>query len=131
MRKAGAQMPPAMNRLSISKRITVLAASLVLLTVVLSLLALTSVSRINARVQAITSDALPGVESIGRLEEISQEIRGDMLLHVLEPEKQSEMDRSIAELQGKFNDALRAYEKTIFRDEDRALFAKIGPAWEH
>jgi methyl-accepting chemotaxis protein/methyl-accepting chemotaxis protein-1 (serine sensor receptor) len=42
----------------------------------------------------------------------------------------ADMDRSIQQLKEQINAGLTAYEKTIFTDEDRQLYAKIKPALE-
>jgi methyl-accepting chemotaxis protein len=119
-----------MNRLSISKRVVALAAGLSILIMLMGGLAVSSLHSIDGRLDAITSDALPGLGSIDALDVISQELRGDLLLHVLSPEKQDEMGRSIAALRTRFEQEMSRYDKTIHHDDDRALFAKVPPAWE-
>jgi len=127
---AGRDGVHAMKNLSISKRITILAAVLVGLSLLLGALAVWGVSRIRTRVNAITSEALPGLESMQNLQATSSQIRGDLLLHALDPSQQNAMDKEIAELSQTFREGLASYEKNIHSDDERALFAKVGSEWD-
>lgn len=124
------QGSPAMNKLSISRRIIILATSLVVLGAFSGLLAVYQINRISNRTEALTGDALPGLQSMLRMSELVQYTRADFLRHLVTPEKQAELETEIAGLDQKFRQEMAAYEKTIHTDTDRALFVKVGPAWE-
>src|SRR5579884_2815514 len=72
-----------MNHLSISRKIAALAAGLTLLTIALGTYAFVAMNRMKTEIGNIADDAMPGMKHMGKLAVVAQEMRGDILLHVL------------------------------------------------
>ena len=119
-----------MKRLTLAKRIRLLAALLMVLAAALGGVSLFSMRRIHASLMSIVQDSFPGLEQIGRLGELSQQMHADLLLHVLAPPKQEEAERELAALVRKFDETMQAYDVTISTAPDRALFDRIRGAWQ-
>lgn len=116
--------------MTIGKKISLTSAALVGFTVLLGVVSVARIERINGIVRSMAADSLPGLESMARLEGFAKDERGEMLLHIAAdtPEQMGEAESAIADLDNKFQNELRNYEKTIITARDRELFGKIAPA---
>ena len=116
--------------MTIGKKISLACAALVALTVSLGAVSIVKIERINGVIQSILTDSLPGLESMTRLEAVFKDQRGQMLMHMEAdtPDQMSEVEAAMTELENKFQNELRAYEKTAVTAHDRELYEKIAPA---
>ncbi len=118
------------SHLTIGKKIGALSATLVLLTVVLGGISQFGITRMDNTLQSLVSDSVPGVATMSAIEIDFQALRGNAWKHIAtsDPAVMQSAERQMDELKRQMQEDLRAYERTIFEPEDRALFGKLGPA---
>ena len=119
-------------QMTVAKKISLTCVLLLAFTAAIGTTGLLSIGWIGGTIQAIAADALPGVYDIGRAESLAKDIRSAMLMHIAcgNEEDIAKLEANILEDQRKLRDALKNYEKTITRAQDRELFLKIGPAFD-
>ena len=119
--------------LTVGKKIVLLSAVLTIVSALLGTVALVGVQRVDRYLDAVVTDALPGIYYIDRVESAAKDIRGRMLLHMLasSAEEKARLDAEISQLRDQNKGLLKDYEKTIVRQSDRELFNKIEPAFEN
>ena len=116
--------------MTIGKKFALTCAALMAFCLLLGGTALYSINGLNGTLQAIVVDSLPGVERIAAVRGMVLEVRGNAWHHlaVQDRQRKDEMDRVNEALEGKIDQALKAYEATITQPEDRAMFNRLGPA---
>ncbi|HWA26921.1 MAG TPA: methyl-accepting chemotaxis protein [Lacunisphaera sp.] len=82
---------------------------------------------IQANADTITADCLPGVYAIGRIEAEVRSAEMDLREHVLaeSPEVMEAKEAALLQCRDRITQLFADYEKTITRDDDRALFEKL------
>jgi len=121
-----------MNTMTIGKKISMACVALVALTIILGTVSIWNVARINSQVNLLSTDALPGTASSGRLMNLMSLQRVSVLRHVLmdSSEGMTKTESALAEVTSKFQAELKAYEQTITSPIDRELFGKIALPYE-
>ncbi len=107
-------------------------ALLVAMTIALGMASLINVKRMARYQEATVSDAMPGVYDMGRVMSLANDMRSRMLLHIASsnPQDAVRFEGEIASFRERVKAAMKEYEKTIFRAEDREGFSKIEPAFD-
>jgi methyl-accepting chemotaxis protein len=118
--------------MTIGRKISLLCALLVGFTIALGSLALMSMGRMETAGRSISTDALPGIYFIDRVESTAKEVRGAMLMHMASSDRalMAQFDSSIEQDGQKLKQLLKEYEKTIDTAADTQLFARIAPAFD-
>lgn len=121
-----------MNFQTINARFTSLCAVLLGLALIPGIVALAGMSKINERMALVTDDSLPGVYNAGRIDALIKDRRLLMLTHVAQDnvDAMDKIEQQIAALDSDMQGALREYEKSITTNQDREIFARLGPALE-
>lgn len=124
-----------MNSMTIGKRIALTSALLVAFTAILAVTSLLSTSRLSKGIQSLQVDSIPGLDLSARAAGLAKDVRARMNVALLGLISNSgrDSDRARAEIaatEEKFTEAMKAYEKTIFHDDDRRLFQTISPPYE-
>jgi methyl-accepting chemotaxis protein len=116
--------------MTIGKKISLACAALVALTVSLGALSIVNIGRINDIIHSILTDSLPGLQSMTHMEALFKDQRGQMLMHMEadSPDQMSEAEAAITDLDNKFQNELKLYEKSAMTARDRELYEKIAPA---
>jgi len=117
------------SQMTIGKKFALTCAALMAFCLLLGGTALYSIKRLDAALQEIVVDSLPGVERIAGVRGMVLELRGNAWHHlaIQERQRKDEMDRINEALEGKIDQSLKAYEATIPQPEDRAMFSRLGP----
>src|SRR5579864_9273660 len=120
------------SRMTVGKKLALIGSFLIVLTITLGVSTLVGLTGFNKIVKSLSDDSLAGVSQCSKVEADLLELRGDAWKHMASSDAKTiaDMDRSIQQLKEQINAGLTAYEKTIFTDEDRQLYAKIKPALE-
>jgi len=115
------------SRWTVGKRITLNFTALVVITIALGAYAAWRVSGLKADASVIQSDCLPGVYLIGKMDAAVKEAQLDVMRHLLSSDAKQidKVDQDIRANSEHVTKILQEYEKTITRDEDRALYDKI------
>ena len=116
--------------MTIGKKISLALAAQLGLTVIFGVVSVANAERINGIVHSIAADALPGVESITRLTTYAKDQKVQMLMHLFaeSPEQMSEAESNISDLENKFQNELKTYEKTVSSSRGREVFERLAPA---
>jgi len=120
------------SRMTVGKKLALIGSFLIVLTITLGVSTLVGLTGFNKIVKSLSDDSLAGVSQCSKVEADLLELRGDAWKHIASSDAKmiAEMDREMQRLKEQINTGLANYEKTIFTDEDRQLFAKIKPALE-
>src|ERR1039458_2904941 len=118
------------QRMTIGKKFAFTGSGLIAVMVLVGVFSLYSLAGLNKITNHIITDTLPRQAAVRAA---ALTARGDAWRHIAEPDplKEAEMERSIEESKGKGAQALQAYESTITTADDRALYDKLRPAWQH
>jgi methyl-accepting chemotaxis protein len=121
-----------MKHMTVGKKIGFAGALLVAMTIALGVASLINVKRMARYQEATVSDAMPGVYDMGRVMSLANDMRSRMLLHIASsnPQDAVRFEGEIASFRERVKAAMKEYEKTIFRAEDREGFSKIEPAFD-
>ncbi len=121
-----------MTNMTIGKKITLACGVLVGLTIILGTVSILNTSRINNDVRLMVDGPLPGIASVGVLQNLLKDQKTAMVEHMASstPERKAQSDARIADLENKYEAELKTYEKTIQTEAGRALFEKITPLQE-
>ncbi|MGC3991570.1 MAG: methyl-accepting chemotaxis protein [Chthoniobacteraceae bacterium] len=116
-------------RLTIGKRISLGFAAVTLILISVGIYAFIKLMGIDAEMNSITKDSLPGIVQITQAISMTKEKNMKICLHIIsnDPQQMKELDAEIkarAELAGA---ALKDYQQTIFTDQDRHLYEQIAP----
>ena len=118
-----------MKTMTIGKKITLTCVALVALTTMLGIVAILNAGRIDASIHMVVVDNLPGVYRLNRLEACVKQQEVAMLSHIASdsPEALRLNEATIADLEIKYQNESREYQKTLNTAQDRAFFEKIQP----
>jgi methyl-accepting chemotaxis protein len=124
-----------MQSMTFGKRIAITCAVLVAFTVALSVASLESIANLSANIYRLQGDSIPGQYSSARMGSFTKDVLSntkDVLLDLATNSGKDarRLENQLAESQAKFEEEMRAYEKTITQAEDRRLFDPIRPAYE-
>lgn len=119
--------------MTIGYKIASTCAVLVTLTLVLATASLIGIGGLSTDIERLQGDSIPGQYSIGRVDAFASAIALAMSAEMLDLTGNSGKDAERVEREfsaslSKYQDELKAYEKTIAQSEDRQLFSAIGPA---
>jgi methyl-accepting chemotaxis protein/methyl-accepting chemotaxis protein-1 (serine sensor receptor) len=122
-----------MQTMTIGKRIGVLGAVLVGLTVLLAAASLLSLRGLNERIHSLQVDSIPGQYAAGKIGVRASDLRVTMNGALIEELGYAGRDRAariaaVEEAEGRLRKELAAYEKTITLEEERRMFAAYAPA---
>jgi methyl-accepting chemotaxis protein/methyl-accepting chemotaxis protein-1 (serine sensor receptor) len=118
--------------MSIGKKIILAYGGAVLLTVVVSGLAIVRSSALNESVRLLAARSLPGIDAAGKLAGIAKDIRGGIRGHITAADSaaKKKAEQDLAQLARTTQEELRKYENTVASEEDRTLFQKVPDALE-
>ena len=121
------------QQMTIGKKFAFTGSGLIAVMVLVGVFSIYSLAGLNKITNQIITDPLPGTAMMATVRAAALTARGDAWRHIAEPDplKEAEMERSIEESKGKGAQALQAYESTITTADDRALYDKLKPAWQH
>jgi methyl-accepting chemotaxis protein len=115
------------SSVTIGKKFALTCAVLVAFTIGLATASLLSVSNLAANIHRLQIDPIPGQYSVGRIASYARDVRGKMNdvllgLAVNSGADAARRDKDLAEAQAKYQQEVKAYEKTITQDGDRQNF---------
>jgi methyl-accepting chemotaxis protein len=118
--------------MTVGRKLLLANGGLVVALLVTGAISIFTLGSLNQATQRIISDPMPGMATITRAQAAVLELRGDSWRHISSSDnaEMADLDRSIAAKKAEVEQALREYEKTIATVEDRAVYEKIGPAWQ-
>src|ERR1039457_1677024 len=124
-----------MKSMTIGNRIALICVVLVTLTLTLATASLINTTGLSARIHRLQGDSIPGQYTSGRLAVLTENVRGQMKDVLLDLAANSGRDiaqkeRGLGAAQTKFQEEMKAYEKTITQAEDRQMFNTIAPAYD-
>ena len=120
------------SRMTVGKKLTLIGAFLIVLTITLGVSTLVGLAGFNKIVKSLAEDSLAGVSECSKVESDLLELRGDAWKHIAssDPKTIVEMDQQIQKLKEQISAGLAGVEKAIFADEERQINQKIKPALE-
>jgi methyl-accepting chemotaxis protein len=118
------------SQMTVGKKLTLVGALLIGLTVVLGVVTLLGLASYQKVVHSLADDSFAGVVACGKLEADYFEMRGDMWRHVAssDPAGKAKMDQQIQRLKGDVERDVQEINSVIFTDEERRIAARIQPA---
>ena len=121
------------RQMTIGRKFSFTSSGLVAAIVGVGVFSIYSITGLNRITQQIITDPLPGTAKMAAARAATLTVRGDVWHHIAEPDasKKGEKERSIEESKAKGAQALQEYEPTVTTADDRALFDKLKPAWQH
>src|SRR5215469_1106918 len=121
------------SQFTIRTRLALTGALLMAMFLTLGSVALFGLRGLQHTVGQLTDQALPGLLAFSKVEATLNEMRGDVLKHIgsSNPETKKAAEENIQKLRQTVAQQLRDYDKTISDEENRRLFLKVGPAFEH
>jgi methyl-accepting chemotaxis protein len=121
------------SKMTVGKKLTLLGAFLIGLTLTLGVSTLIGLGGFERIVRALADDSLAGVSTYSNVESALLELRGDAWRHVAstDPKDKVAMDQEIQRLKSEIVAGLADAEKMVYGDEEREIFRKIKPALEH
>jgi methyl-accepting chemotaxis protein/methyl-accepting chemotaxis protein-1 (serine sensor receptor) len=122
-----------MKTMTIGKRIALTGTILVTFTVVLALASLISVGNLSSGIHSLQADSIPGLTTSSKLGALiidQRRLAARVLLSQALKESQENDDRDFSANLTKVQEALKAYETTATKNEDRQIFESIGPAFD-
>lgn len=116
-----------MKHWTIKKQINLGYASVLVVMAVLGAFVLWRLAAVQANTNIIVGDCLPGVYTIGMIEAEVRSAETDVREHLLaeNPQMMAAQETTITQCRDRVSQLYLDYEKTITRDEDRALFEKM------
>jgi methyl-accepting chemotaxis protein len=117
-------------QMTIGKKLTLIGALLIGLTVTLGVVTLVGLRSLQNIATSLADDALAGVSACSKMEADILAIRGDMWRHVASasPEDMSLMEQDIARQKSDIVPTMKVISDSIFSDEEREINRKINPA---
>ena len=114
-------------KLPIGHRIVAGFAACVFVTAGLGVFSYTRVAAIDREMRTLSTDALPGVVAMGRIEGGSQRAGKLAAMLILEPAAAARnvLEEKVRVNAGELDDAYKAYEDQIFQEDDRASFRTL------
>jgi methyl-accepting chemotaxis protein len=119
-------------KMTLGKRISLVCASLVALTLGLGTVSILYVSRLDSAVQSVASVSLPATVQLAQLSQAAAGEQHIMLKHMLAdtPEMQARYESDLAKLENQFQSGLREYESSLADRRGRELLAGAAAAHE-
>jgi methyl-accepting chemotaxis protein len=126
--------------MTVGKKLTLIGALLIGLTIVLGVVTLVGLNGYQKIVTSLSDDALAGVSACSKVESDFLELRGDAWRHVAsdDPKDKDHLDQEITRLKAEVTAGLKDIQAAIFTDEEREINRKIDPLlqnyyqrWEH
>ena len=101
-----------MKTLTIGTKISLACTALVALTIVLGTLTAWNISQMNTDIHGLVEGPLPGVYSVGLIEEYLKEQKVRMLEHILsdDPNQMSQKESALSELENKIQSEWKSYQ---------------------
>ncbi len=117
------------SQMTVGKKLTLIGALLIGLTIVLGIVTLIGLSGYDKVVHSLADEALAGVSASGKLEAAILEMRGDMWRHAAsdDPKDMDHMAQEIQRLQAEVSSTMKETQAAIFNDEERVINQKIDP----
>jgi methyl-accepting chemotaxis protein/methyl-accepting chemotaxis protein-1 (serine sensor receptor) len=118
------------SQMTLRKKLTLLGALLIGLTIILGSISLVGLNGYQQAVTSLAGDALAGLSSCSKTEAAFLELRGDTWRHVSsnDPRDKDRLEQEIARLKGEIGTGIKEMQATIFSDEERESIQKIDPA---
>ena len=113
--------------MSIGRKVQLLAAGLVTLTLLLGAIVLFNLSTVNSSVSTLTADAMPGLEFIGKMSRDLYHLRGDCWKHIaaVDAPQMAAVEQEMVEILRSYDKDAKGYEASITQSDDRANFAEL------
>ncbi len=118
------------SQMTVGKKLTLIGALLVGLTIVLGIVTLIGLRSYDKVAHSLADDALAGVTACGKLESSFMELRGDMWRHIASDDTSDKehMGQEIRRLKAEIAAGQKEVQSAIYADEERAINQKIDPA---
>src|SRR5271168_3237476 len=118
------------SHMTIGKKLTLVGALLIGLTIVLGIVTLIGLRGYDQIVTSLANDSLAGVSACARVEAEYLEMRGDMWRHVAsdDPRDMEHMEQEIQRLKADVTAGLKEIQAAIYTDEEREINRTIDPA---
>ncbi len=118
------------SQMTVGKKLALIGALLIGLTIVLGTVTLVGLSGYDKVVNSLANEAMAGVSACGKLELAFLELRGDTWRHVAsdDPKDKEHMGQEIQRLRGEIASDLKDIQAAIVTDQDRQINQKIDPA---
>jgi methyl-accepting chemotaxis protein/methyl-accepting chemotaxis protein-1 (serine sensor receptor) len=119
--------------MTVGKRISFSFAFLLALLMVLAGAAFITAGRTSATLQMIRGDSIPGIHEAGSLANAVGHLRALTLTAIVssQREQRAAFRQELDMREKEFREAMARYERTIHLAEDREVFSKVQPAFEH
>ena len=119
-----------MNQLKIGARIATGFIAVIAITMATGIFAYTGIGRIQKSATSITTDSLPGIYIIGQIQSLQSRKFALLMEHIQQsdPGEMTRIETDIDELTHQLGGLFGDYEKTIFTEKDRNLFATLTAA---
>ena len=115
--------------MTVGKRFVLTNAAILSLTLAVGATALNGFYGLAEAITDLSSDCLPGLYSMGRIENSANDLRAALLMRIASAEP-SASDPATESAERQFKAALVDYGRTISHDEDRRFFSRIEPAYD-
>jgi len=118
------------SEMTVGKKLTLIGALLIGLTIVLGTVTLIGLGGYDRVVNSLANDSLAGVSACSKVEALFLQARGDMWRHIssTDSKDKDQMDHEVVRLQGELASGLKDLQASILTDEERQLNRKIDPA---
>jgi len=115
------------KRVTLGRKLAYLIGSMSAIMLLLTIAQMASLTRIESKVLTVTKDAMPALESIGRLTGEFYGFRSDAWKHIGadSSERMASIEKSMNEHRAKLKSALSAYDRSATKEEDRANLAQL------
>ena len=116
--------------MTVGKKLTLIGALLIGLTIVLGVVTLVGLRSYDKVVTSLADDALAGVAACSKVEVQFLELRGDTWRHLAsdDPKDMEHQEQEIQRLKGEIASGMKEIQAAIFADEERVINQKIDPA---
>jgi len=123
------------SSMTIGKKFALACTVLVAFTVGLAAVSLVNIAGMAENIHRLQVDPIPGQYSIGKIASYARDIRGkmkDLLLDVAVNSGRdvARVDKELREAQTRFQDEMKAYEKTITQADDRQNFEALSHGYD-
>jgi methyl-accepting chemotaxis protein len=120
------------SQMTIANKFSVVCAALVLLTIILGVVTVFAIGAIQANMQSVAAESLPGIYDAGRMDSRVWELRGSIWKHLATSDAaaKAQVETSIKKADESLREAFSAYEKKITQPEDRQLFSGLRAPYD-
>ena len=118
------------SQMTVGKKLTLIGALLIGLTIVLGVVTLVGLASYQRIVVSLSDDALAGVMACSKVEASFLELRGDTWRHVAadDPQDKQKLSAEILRLKAEVTSGMKEIQAAIFSDEERQINQKIDPS---